>query len=402
MSATAQLQRRTDTHVVLIAFAAFIGLGLAGGLRGVAWPSIRDEFGLPADGLGVLIFTQTLGYILSSFFSGRISRTLGNGQMYFAGSLLMGFGLLIAFIAPAWWVFIASSFLIGACGGLIDAGLNSYMAAFYGPRQMNWLHACFGIGATIGPLIMTAILNIPLPWRAGYGLSGLILLLLAAFFYLTLKDWRNTTPNTGSHTHDIDAPMRLTLSQPVLWLSVLLFAVFCGMEVGAGDWSYTLFTEGRGIAPDAAGLWVAVYWGSFTVGRILFGLVSHRFRVTSVLRFSVFVSLIGTALWWWNVTDTVGFIGLAILGFAQAPLFPLLILDTANRVGKRHAANAIGVQVAAAGVGIAILPAILGLLVKDVGYEIITPYVLGLAVLTFLLHEATILTRAQRHTPSAV
>lgn len=402
MSTTSQQSRSTDTRVILIAFAAFIGLGLAGGLRGVAWPSIRDEFGLPADGLGVLIFTQTLGYILSSFFSGRIARALGNGRTYFISSLLMGLGLLIAFAAPAWWVFIASSFMIGACGGLIDAGLNSYMAAFYGPRQMNWLHACFGLGATVGPLIMTAILNIALPWRAGYGLSGLILLLLATFFYLTLKDWQNTTRATGPHTHDMDAPMRVTLAQPALWLSVALFAIFCGMEVGAGDWSYTLFTDGRGIAPDAAGLWVAVYWGSFTVGRILFGLVSQRFSVTSVLRGSVIASLIGTALWWWNVTDTVGFIGLALLGFAQAPLFPLLILDTANRIGKRHAANAIGVQVAAAGVGIAILPAILGLLVKDVGYEIITPYILGLAVLTFLLHEATLLTRAQRRSAATV
>ena len=357
---------------------------------------MRDEFGLPADGLGVLIFSQTLGYILSSFFSGRVATWLGNGKTYLFASAVMGLGLLASFAAPSWLVFIVSGFVVGAASGLVDAGLNNYLAAYYGPRQMNWMHACFGIGWTIGPLMMTTIVNSSLSWRVGYGISGVVLLALALLFLLTLRHWRDGAPASTSSEKVTDATLTRTLRQPLLWLSVALFMVYAGMEVGAGDWSYTLFTDGRGIIPETAGLWVTVYSASFTVGRLLFGAISGRFSTTAVLRVCMAGSVLGALLWWLNITDLVGFIGLALLGFSQAPLFPLLILGTADRLGREHAANAIGFQVSAAGVGIAILPALLGMLVARLGYGVITPFILVLAVLVFVLHEVTLLTSVSR------
>jgi len=396
MAAINRADRQADSAVVWIAFATFIGLGLASGLRGVAWPSMRDEFGLPADGLGVLIFAQTLGYILSSFFSGRVATWLGNGKTYLFANGVMGLGLLVSFAAPSWAVFIVSGFVIGASSGLVDAGLNNYLAAYYGPRQMNWLHACFGIGWTIGPLMMTTIINASLSWRVGFGISGVLILLLTVLYLATLRHWRNGAVQTTTSEHVLDASLTHTLRQPLLWLSVALFMVYAGMEVGAGDWSYTLFTDGRGILPETAGLWVTVYSGSFTVGRLLFGAISGRFSVTKILRLCMGGSVLGALLWWLNITDFVGFIGLALLGFSQAPLFPLLILGTAERLGKEHAANAIGFQVSAAGVGIAILPALLGVLVARLGYGVITPFILVLAVLVFVLHEVTLVTSVSR------
>lgn len=396
MTAVARADRRADSTVVLIAFATFVGLGLSSGLRGVAWPSMRDEFGLPADGLGVLIFTQTLGYILSSFFSGRVSARLGNGRTYLLSVVVMGVGLSVACVAPAWPVFVGAGFVLGMASGLVDAGLNNYMAAYYGARQMNWLHACFGIGTTIGPLVMTTILNAALPWRVGYGLGATLLFALAVLYALTLRQWRDGAVDAGSAGRVSDASLADTLRQPLLWLSVVLFMVYAGMEVGAGDWSYTLFTDGRGIPPEPAGLWVTVYWGSFTVGRLLFGFISWRFQMVTLLRVCMAGMVAGAALWWLNLTDTTGFIGLALLGFAQAPVFPLLILGTAERLGRTHAANAIGFQVSAAGVGIATLPALAGVLVTRLGYEVITPYFLALAVLVFVLHELTRLTGRMR------
>src|SRR5690606_10939731 len=157
--------------------------------------------------------------------------------------------------------------------------------------------------------------------------------------------------------------------------------VYAGMEVGAGDWSYSLFAEGRGVAPDTAGLLVTIYWGSFTVGRLLFGAISGRFNTVAVLRAYMIATIDGAVLRWLNFIPEVGFFGLALLGFAQALMFPLLILGTAQRLGQRHAANAIGFQVSAAGIGIAILPALAGVLVARLGYEVITPFILVLAVL---------------------
>ena len=56
--------------VVLLAYVAFIALGLPDGLLGVGWPSIRADFSIPLDAIGMLLSTAVAGYMISSFISG--------------------------------------------------------------------------------------------------------------------------------------------------------------------------------------------------------------------------------------------------------------------------------------------------------------------------------------------
>ncbi len=52
---TPSATRHAPLGVVVLAFAAFIALGMPDGLLGVAWPSIRAGFGLPLDAAGALV-----------------------------------------------------------------------------------------------------------------------------------------------------------------------------------------------------------------------------------------------------------------------------------------------------------------------------------------------------------
>jgi fucose permease len=199
-----------------------------------------------------------------------------------------------------------------------------------------------------------------------------------------------------------------TLRLLAAWLAITMFFVFTGLEVSGGQWPYTLFTEARAVAPAAAGFWVSAYWASLTVGRILFGIAARRIRIVNLLRAAMLGCVCGTALIWWNPTQTVSFLGLALLGFALAPIFPLSISDTPRQLGAQHAPNAIGFQVAAASLGIAVLPGLGGVLAERVGLEAIGPYLVVLAVVMFLLHELIVRwaarqaqTGAQKH-PSLV
>ncbi len=70
-----------STLVALLAFLAFISLGLPDGLLGVSWPSISDGLGVPLGALGILVACQTAGYLTSSSLSGRILRVLPIGSV---------------------------------------------------------------------------------------------------------------------------------------------------------------------------------------------------------------------------------------------------------------------------------------------------------------------------------
>lgn len=258
MSAATVSARQRTALLVGLAYAAFISLGLPDGLTGVAWPSIRATFGLPLDALGALITTGTVGYLASSFSSGRILVRLGVGRLLALSCLATAVSLLGYGSAPLWAVMVGLGLLAGLGGGAIDAGLNTYAAENFSPRTVNWLHASFGLGAAIGPLLMSGVIGAGQSWRLGYLLVGVAQALLASCFARTRNEWR--VHADGQHTAPAaSAGLLGTLALPSAWLSMLLFFLYTGLEITAGQWLYSLLTEARGVAPVVAGIWVSVY-----------------------------------------------------------------------------------------------------------------------------------------------
>lgn len=386
---------RSSAPQILIAYATLVVLGLTSGLLGVAWPSIRDAFGLPLSAVGTLKMTSIVGSTLASFNGGLVITTIGLGPLLIVSSSLAGASLLGYSATPSWGGMVFVGLLFGAGSGTMHVGVNTYFAAHHDRREMNWLHACFGLGATLGPLMMTSLLQAECSWRWGYGIPAGTLMLMAVCFTLTRGGWHRVeggeeTDNPGRGRRSAE-----TLKLPIVWLSMLLFFIYTGVEVTAGQWAYSLFTEARGVAEHAAGLWTSVYWGVFTGGRLLLGGVADRLRVDSMLRLSILGIVVGAALLWWHPSTPVSFLGLALMGFAEAPVFPTLTSNTPRRVGPGHADNAIGFQVAAAGLGGAGLMSLAGVLAERVGLEIVGPFLLILSLTMLGLHEGVLL-RARR------
>jgi fucose permease len=394
VTASATTTRRPGALLVGLAYAAFISLGLPDGLTGVAWPSIRTTFGLPLDALGALITTGTIGYLLSSFSSGRALGRIGVGWLLVLSCLATALSLLGYGAAPLWAVMVGLGLLSGLGAGAIDAGLNTYAAENFSPRTMNWLHASFGLGAATGPIVMSSVISAGQPWRLGYLIVGVAQLLLASCFALTRNQW---------HTHAAEAeaapvasaPMGHTLRLPAAWLSMLLFFLYTGLEITAGQWLYTLLTEARGMLPALAGVWVSVYWGSLTVGRLLSGAVVARISVRALLQACMFAAILGVVLLWLNLAPWLSLAGVALLGLSLAPMFPSLISLTPARMGPAHAANTVGFQVAAAMLGGASLASGFGLLADRLGLETLGPFLLVAAALLTAVFEIL-----ERRTPT--
>lgn len=373
--------------LALLAFLAFISLGLPDGLLGVAWPSMRETFGVPLDALGLLAAVQTAGYLTSSFLSGRLLRVMPIGTVLALSTLAAAAALLGFAVTPAWPLLLAFGFLAGLGGGAVDAGLNAYGARHFSARTLNWLHAFFGVGTTLGPLIVTAVLGSGNVWRWSYVIVGSAQLALALTFFLTRRRWVQGPPGQESAAPVPAARTRDTLRRPAVWLGMLTFFLYTGVEAVTAQWSYSLLTLGRGVPEAAAGLFVSLYWGSLMVGRILFGAVAHRVPLVSTLRGCLLGSVAGALLFWLEPTRPLSVAGLMMIGFFLAPIFASLISLTPGRVGQAHADSAIGFQVAAAGLGGAALTALVGVLSRWGGLELIGASVAGLAALLLALYE---------------
>lgn len=398
MSIWKRVRRYPRLGLVLLAFIAFVALGLPDGLLGVGWPSIRASFSIPLDAIGMFLAACVAGYTTSSFLSGFLLSRLGVGRMLAASCLLTGLALLGYTFVPQWWMMVLLGVFSGLGAGAIDAGLNTYVAAHFGEGLMQWLHASWGVGITAGPLIMTLGLSAQNTWRLGYRVVGGFQIVLAACFALTMAMWGRKGAQAGGEPQkrltDYRTPVGETLRWPQVWLSVVLFFLYVGTEGSLGTWTYTLLTESRGVDKTLAGFFAGSYWFTFTAGRIVAGLFARRLGVHKLVLGGVVGALLGTGLLAWNPIEVANVAAVGIIGLSIAPIFPAMMSGTRMRVGDRYAANTIGMQMAATGLGAAVIPGLMGVLARRLSLEVIP--VCLLAILAGLLGVYLLAARPRR------
>ena len=346
----------------------------------MAWPSVRAEFGLPLSGLGVLLASYTGAYLLGGAASGVLVERIGTGRLLAAAAFTAGLGVTGYAVTRSWAVLVVASVPVGAGNGVLDAALNAYVAMTHSPRVLNLLHAAFGVGATLGPLLFAALLAGGVSWRWGFAAIVVTQMAMAVAFWSTRHRWV-----TGRVARPAGEDRPWVADRRVVPLSLVVFFVYVGLEAGAGQWSYSALTEDRGLSAGAAGLWVGAYWASLTVGRVLAGLWGGRVAPTVLLRGSLVTAVAGAALVGWGSGPSHGAVGLPVLGLGLAAVFPTLVALTPARVGAGRAARVIGLEVAVAALGGGVLPGLMGLVLDARGLGALGPLLVGLAVSLLVL-----------------
>ncbi len=383
---------------LIIAYLIFIVIGIATGLLNIAWTFMQPTFGVALDSLGVLLTAAMLGGLIAAFMSGSLIGRFSIGPVLVGGMVFAGVGLLGYATAPVWAALLAVAFLTSIGKGAIDAGFNNFVSSNYSSSQMNWLHACWGIGLTIAPTVVTvSVLSLEQGWQLSYVISGALALLLGLVILLTLPQWHLKKTKRGQpEAAGGRIPIRLTLRRPIVLMCILLLFIYGGIEIGTGQLANTLFVEARGISQENSSAWVSAYWGSFTLGRMLMGLLAMRIGDRWLLNVSFGISILGAMLLFINVSDLFSFVGLMGIGFGLAAIFPILISQTPARVGIEHAANAIGFQVGSAGLGGAVLSGAAGVFAENLGIETISLFILLGALLAAAIYQFIIRWESKR------
>lgn len=374
--------------LLALSYVGFISLGLPDGMLGAAWPAMRAELGLPLDGAGQALLLATAGTVFSSLLSGRLLGRVATSTVLAASTALSAAALLLYAQASSWAFVLGAAVLAGFGGGAVDAALNGFVARHYDVWHMNWLHGCWGVGATVGPLTVAAALVGGRPWRAAYLALFLVQAALALAFVFTRSLWRNEPDPSGATTAaGPRAPEALRLT-PAMRANVLFFFVYTGVEAGVGLWGASLLVITRGLSPPLASLALSGYWGMLMAGRFLLGALAERIGPARLLSRCCWIAV--GALLVTSVSDIPLFLmvaALGILGLALAPIYPLVMHDTPRRFGANAARHLVGYQVAAGSAGIAILPWLVGFIAQRSSLLVIPPALAALAAGLVLLER---------------
>lgn len=359
------------TILLVIIYLAFISLGLPDSLLGAAWPVMQSDLGAPLETAGFLFMTIAGGTIISSLFSGKLLKRFGTGKVTFV-SVLMTAGALLGFnFAPSvvWLVICAIPLGIGA--GAVDAGLNDYVAINYKAHHMSWLHCFWGVGATLGPIIMAQFIMGESSWRSGYFVISGLQFALVIILLFTLPLWNRVTKNSNITVkeeaeesngviNDEEEKDLKPLQIKGVKLALVSFLFYCGVEATIGLWGSSFLVNVKGLSAATAAGWVSLYYAGITVGRFITGFITFKMTNRTLIRVGQIIALIGAIILFLPLPSIFSLVGFIIVGLGLAPIFPCMLHETPTRFGKKHSQTIMGYQMAIAYTGTTFVPPLLG------------------------------------------
>jgi fucose permease len=368
-----------------LSYVGFVSLGLPDTVLGAAWPAMRTELGLPLDAAGAAVLVTMAGVVISSTASGWLRLHVSAGVVLSGSTILAALALIGSGFAPHWYVLLIAAGVAGLGGGAIDATLNDHVARHHSARHMNWLHACWGVGAAIAPNVVAFFLARGQSWRTAYLALGAVEALLALSFIATRSLWRDDVVAAPSGD---EGQWTATPSRGAAHASVAMFYCYGGLEAGTGLWAASLLVGTRNASLAGAGASVGLYWGALCAGRFVIGAWADRWGPARVLATTVWVALAavvalalpGTPAWF-------VILALAALGFSLAPIYPLAMHDTPRRFTGAAGARLVGRQVAATAIGVASLPWLLGVIAARIALEWLPAMLIVLAVAVIALER---------------
>ena len=378
------------SFLLSLIYLAFISLGLPDALLGSAWPIMHGELNVPISYAGFISMIIAGGTIISSFFSDRIIKKFGTGLVTAISVGMTAFALLGFSVSTKFWMLCLFSIPYGLGAGSVDAALNNFVALHYKARHMSWLHCFWGIGATLGPVIMGQCLINQNSWTLGYVVVSLIQIGLTIFLFCSLSIWKKASKTTEEQKEEISKSLSLKelINLPKAKSALVGFFCYCALESSAGLWGASYMVLERNIQPEIAAKWISTFYFGITIGRFLSGFITLKLSSQNMVRLGQFVLLLGVIII--LLPTTINFllvVGFLFIGLGCAPIYPSMLHSTPENFGKDVSQSIMGKQMASAYVGSTFMPPIVGFLVDNLSPKLF-PFILFLIlVLMFFMTE---------------
>ena len=373
--------------LLIVIYLAFIGLGLPDSLLGSAWPVMHADLGAPVALGGVVSMTVSCMTIASSLATDRIVRLLGTGRLVLFSVALTAIGLFGFSTCTSFAYLMLWAIPYGLGAGAIDSALNTYVAIHFEARHMNWLHCMWGIGAAVGPVVMSWRIASGAGWQSGYRAIGLVQLALMATLACTIRLWRGVSAGADESEEGPVGRARL-LRLPGAWQALVGFFAYCALESSCGLWGSTFMVLARGISPERAAFLTSLFYAGITAGRFVSGILTLRLDGHQLQRLGE--ALIGCGVLVMLVArgEALTGCGLALAGLGCAPVFPQMIQLTPERFGTENAGSFMGLQMAFAYVGSLAMPPCVGLVLEHVSAGLFPALVLAFLAVTTICLES--------------
>jgi fucose permease len=390
------------TLLLIIIYLVFISLGLPDSVLGSSFPAIAENLNIPSDYAGYIGMIVTSGTIVSALLSDFLIRKFTTKWVVSVSILLTVLGLIIFYITKAefYYCLFIAAVPLGLGAGAIDSALNGYVALHYKAIHMNWLHMSWGVGASVSPLIIGSFIdsnNNSQGWNKGVLVIAIAQFVIAIIAFATLPIWNKVVSKQKSEIKEQNEEQEkeqvrvsTLFKMPIFYLALLGFFLYCGFETTTGVWTGRFLVQARGFSTSLAATLTSFFYLGIMFGRLVSGFVSLKLNEKTLMRIGEGIILIGVILAilpYFN--GWLSAVGILIIGFGCAPIYPAIIRLTPYRFSKKYVQKATGLEMALAYSGNLIISPLFGLIAKNLGerYDLLPYVILVSCALMIICHE---------------
>ncbi|MEV5410033.1 MFS transporter [Thermopolyspora sp. NPDC052614] len=382
---------------VTVSYVAFIITGVGAAATGVLLPAQIRDYGVDMATIGTTFFAFSAGFMLAGSTAGPVIHRFG-----IRAALVIGGGVYVAAclytaLRPPFLAFVAVQVVVGHGMGTLESALNTFLAGLPNSTTLlNRLHAFFGVGALIGPLLATWILGFA-PWTMVSLVLAVATVPVLVAFVLTLparpapaaEAAPDRTPEAAPKPGEKGGGSLLgaVAREPAVLLGAAFLAVYVGTEISVGNWAFTFLTEERELTDRFAGYIVSGYWLGLTAGRFLISPLATRLGLTPIgMTFLCLFGVTTAALLTWVFPGTImAAASLTLFGFFLGPLFPTTMAVAPQLASPALVPTTIGLLNGVSVIGGAVFPWLVGAIAEGIGVWTLPPYALTLAFLQLTL-----------------
>ncbi|MBU5593460.1 MFS transporter [Clostridium sp. MSJ-4] len=332
---------KKKNNIIALGFmiALMILAAIAENTRGVFIPGFKENFAINDTEIGFMLTATFIGYITCTYLGGALCEKIGQKKVFIIGIIFMICSLGILSISRTYNIFIIGMTLVSCGLALTSIAINTIVPVLFVTMQtliMNLVHFSYGLGSALGQRVSGILIFKGVDWRDIY-LAVAIAYIVMLIIVLMIK-----IPVTHKAEEKGSISITKALSNKLVILYILALGFYVFAEVGTGNWFVNYMESNFAFDKSKSSLYVSMFYGIFTIGRLLGGFVVEKFGYVNVVIKSL---IIGFAIYILGILlGEKGVSIIAVSGLFFSITFPTIV-STISKVFKSGSAFITGVVV---------------------------------------------------------
>jgi fucose permease len=312
-----------------LTFLMFMMFAMTTDSVGVIIPEVIKEFGLSMTAASSFHYATMTAIALSGILLGGVADRFGAKRTIILGLALFALNSYLFAVGHSFGFFVGLLTISGVAIGLFKTAALALIGDISRSTRehtstMNAVEGFFGVGAIIGPAVVTYLLGAGLSWKWLYVVAATLCVLLIGTALL-VEYPRRASPS-ASEGLDWRATTGMLASPYALAFSLGAF-LYVAVECAVYVWMPTLLRDYHGSATFLASYALAIFFVLRAGGRFLGAFLLARFDWTSV------AALFSLAILLCFVGSVWGGVELAVLLLPLSGLFMSILYPTLNSKG---------------------------------------------------------------------